>query len=100
VELVILDRVAIEIKRRIDVAVWAYAYEIKAAPLVDDATFDIEAAKVDASIRTGNTKLDDFFANEFVAFSGAWVHKHPDLKGLERVYQLKANVRRRWGGGQ
>lgn len=79
-----------ERKRRIDVAVWAYAYEIRNESLVDDATFDREARRlIDPTIDTGRPKLDAFFRAEFTPDTGMWVHKHPDKAGLERVYRLK-----------
>lgn len=85
------ERVAEEIKRRINVAVRAYAYEFKNTSLVSDADFDEECKKVDVSIRTGNPVLDEFFSTEFVDYSGVWVRRHPDLQGLERIYQIKRN---------
>ena len=42
--------VEVERKRRINLALWAYAYEVQDDPLVDDATFDREARLVDPSI--------------------------------------------------
>lgn len=83
-----MSRIAEEIKRRIKIAVWAYAYEVKNNPLVSDAVFDEEAKRIDPSIRTGRKILDDFFAKDFVNFSGMWVLKHPEMEGLERIYQI------------
>lgn len=80
-----------EIKRRIDVAVWAYAYECKNDSLVDDHTFDREALLINPMISTGRPKEDKFFREEFFPDSGVWVHKHPNIKGLERIYNIKKN---------
>lgn len=80
-----------ERRRRIRVAAWAYAYEVDAAPLVDDATYDAEAAIIDPFASTGNDVLDWFFLTEFQPHTGQWVHKHPELDKLRKlVKKLRA----------
>lgn len=78
-----------ERQRRINVAAWAYAYEVDSDPLVDDATFDRECRLVNLSISTGNKKLDAFFCKHFSPDTGMWVHMHPDKEGLRRVVKMK-----------
>ena len=68
----------IERRRRIRVAVWAYAYEVFDVSLVSDHRFDTECRLIDTSVLTGKPRLDQWFA----AHTGQWVHKHPDLKHL------------------
>ena len=68
-------------------SVWAYAYEFKADPLVEDSVFDFEASRVDPQVNTGNDVLDKFFREEFDPDTGMWIHKHPDLEGIKRVYE-------------
>lgn len=79
----------IETKRRIDVAVWAYAYEIKDDPLVDDFVFDSEALLVSLSVSTDRPEMDAWFRENFDPSTGMWVRNHPDLKGLHRIYLIK-----------
>lgn len=81
--------VEVERQRRINVAVWAYAYEVLNDSLVDDGTFDQQCLLVDLTIDTGNKTLDNFFRKHFTPDTGLWVHKHPDKEGLRRVYQIK-----------
>jgi len=81
--------VEIERKRRIDVAAWAYAYEVENNPIVDDATFDREAALIDPSVSTGHAVLDEFFRTEFGAHTGLWVHRHPEKHKLPRMCELR-----------
>lgn len=78
--------VEIERRRRIRLSLWAYAYEVKNNPLVSDDIFDKEAYKVDLSMDTGNKKMDGWFRNNFVPWSGQWILKHPELDKLERIY--------------
>ena len=78
-----------ERKRRIDVAVWAYAYEIENVSIVDDATFDREALLIRPEMSTGNGRLDRFFRAEFSPHTGQWVHRHPDKAGLKRIAAMK-----------
>ena len=83
-----------ERKRRIDIAAWAYAYEIDNDPLVDDATFDRECELVNLSIRTGNKKLDDYFCKHFQPHTGQWIHKHPNKSGIAHIVELKRKGKR------
>jgi hypothetical protein len=68
-----------ERKRRVRVAVWAYAYELLDDSIVDDATFDRECAQVDLSIDTGNKEMDQWFRTNFSPHTGQWIHFHPHL---------------------
>lgn len=78
-----------EVKRRIDIAVWAYAYEVMDAPLVDDSVFDLECMFVDLTVRTGNVVMDTFFEQEFNPSTGLWILKHPNIEGVKRIYKIK-----------
>ena len=78
----------IENRRRIMVAVWAYAYEYLATPLVSDAKFDEECLKVNLKQPTRNKAMDNWFKKNFIAYTGSWVHSHPDKQGLERIARL------------
>jgi len=80
--------VEIETRKRIRLAVAAYAYEIKADPIMSDSDFDNLANEIEPDVDTYNPELDDFFAHDFRPHTGAWVHKHPDLAGLERIYNM------------
>lgn len=79
------DQVSAERRRRIIVAAWAWAYEVENRPIVDDATYDREAALIRPEIDTGNAVLDAFFRTEFAPHTGAWVHQHPDKDKLPRI---------------
>ena len=81
-----------EIKNRIRLSVYAYAYEFMNDSLVDDAEFDRLSQEIDLTITTGNEEMDSFFAREFIADSGMWIRKHPNL---ERVKELYENFYRR-----
>lgn len=76
----------VERRRRILLSVWAYAYEIEDTSLVSDHVFDAEALKVDLSVSTGNTKLDNFFRREFDPSTGVWVHNHPEKTKLKQAF--------------
>lgn len=74
-----------EIRRRIRVAVWAYAYEALHESLVPDHVFDAECRKVDLSVSTSyegrdNSAIDAWFRKEFDPSTGCWIWKqHPGL---------------------
>jgi hypothetical protein len=71
---------------RIKVSVAAYAYEFESDSIISDAEFDRLCLEVDPSIKTGNTELDNFFSTEFDPSTGQWIHKHPQIKGISRIY--------------
>ena len=75
--------------RRINVTVWAYAYEVESNPLVDDATYDREALLIRPEMETGNTLLDEFFRSEFSPHTGMWVHRHPEKHKLPEMCQRR-----------
>lgn len=81
-------RIAEEIKRRITVAVAAYAYELYDVSLMTDADFDAECRLVDLNISTGNVKMDRWFRANFQPYTGSWVHRHPDTHGLHRIASM------------
>ena len=80
------SKVEKERRRRILLSLWAYAYEYAGEPIVSDAVFDEEAKKVDLSIDTGNVKMDKWFRNNFVDYSGSWIGKHPELNRIKEIY--------------
>jgi hypothetical protein len=81
--------IELEKKRRINVSLWAYAYEFLNESLVEDYIFDAECLLVKPEIETGSFIEDKFFKNEFTPSTGMWVRKHPDLTGLAFVYWIK-----------
>ena len=76
-----------EIKNRIRLSIFAYAYEFMNDSLVDDAEFDRLSQEIDLTINTGNEEMDSFFAREFIADSGMWIRKHPNLKRVKELYE-------------
>lgn len=79
--------VEIERRRRIRVALWAYAYEIANDELVPDAVFDREALLIDPKVPTGHRVLDRFFREKFASYTGQWVNEHPELHKLAALYR-------------
>jgi len=76
-----------EIKNRIRLSVYAYAYEFMDDSLVGDAEFDRLSQEIDLTIITGNEEMDSFFAREFIADSGMWIRRHPNLKRVNELYE-------------
>ncbi len=77
----------VEKRRRINVALWAYAYELMDDPIVDDGMFDMVCKQIDLKRATDNAKMDIWFIENFSSDTGQWIHAHPDLKGLGRIYR-------------
>lgn len=75
-----------EIRNRIRLAVAAYAYEVLNSPIMEDSEYDALSLEIEPWVKTGNAEMDVFFRDEFEADTGMWVHKHPDMMGLHRLY--------------
>ena len=76
-----------ERRLRIKLAVAAYAYEMKDHSIITDAEFDKMCTQVDVKVNTGNRKMDNFFKKEFDPSTGQWIHKHPELKAIAKLYE-------------
>ena len=76
-----------EIRNRIRLSVAAYAYEFKDDPIMPDDEFDILSKSIDTSVSTGHKKLDKFFKEHFEPDTGMWIRKHPDLHGIQYIYE-------------
>lgn len=81
------SEVEIERKRRINVSLWAYAYEVENDSLVSDEIYDSECLKINPEMGTGNRKMDTFFRKQFSSDTGLWIHKHPELNRIKEIYK-------------
>ena len=75
-----------EKKRRIQVVLWAYAYEIENDSLVSDFVFDATGLEIDLSIDTDDPEMDKWFREHFDPNTGMWVWKYPRLDRLKGTY--------------
>lgn len=75
----------IETKKRIKVALAAFAYEFLDDPIMPDGMFDELAYSIDLSVPTTNKKMDAWFVENFMPDTGQWVHKHPDKPRLAYI---------------
>jgi hypothetical protein len=83
---------AIEQRRlRVQVSLWAYAYELEDNPIVSDAVFDSTARCIKPEVTTGHPVLDQFFKEHFKAYTGSWIHMHPELEKVSAIYLVLEN---------
>lgn len=80
------DNVETERRNRIRLAVFAYAYEFENDPLISDGEYDELSKKININVKTGNDLLDKFFKKEFNEYTGSWIHKHPELDKIKKLY--------------
>lgn len=78
-----------ERRKRICVALWAYAYEIRSASMVSDARFDEVCQSIDLAQSTGHAVLDAWFAEHFQPHTGQWIHSHPELDKVAKLYERR-----------
>lgn len=76
-----------ETRKRIKLAVAAYAYEICNTSVLTDEQFDNLAKSVNLSISTARPDLDEWWRREFQADTGMWIHKHPELRRIGEIYE-------------
>jgi hypothetical protein len=77
--------VELETKRRIDVSLWAYAYEYLNHSVVDDYTYDRVSAEINPEVSTGNDTMDAFFRDKFEPYTGMWIYGHPEKPKLKHI---------------
>ena len=80
------SKIEVEVRRRIKLAVAAYAYEYENESILSDAVYDKESLLVNAKQKTGNSRLDRFFRNNFNPDTGQWIRKHPDIPQIKKIY--------------
>lgn len=76
-----------ERRNRILVAVAAFAYEMLSVSIMSDEAFDNLASEINPSRPTGRPDIDAFFRKHFNPHTGMWIHHHPDLAGVRRIYE-------------
>lgn len=76
-----------EVRRRIVIAVAAYAYEIKDTPILSDHSFDMIAQRINPRMGTCHPIIDEFFASRFSPMTGMWIHDHPELAKIADLYK-------------
>ena len=79
--------VEIERWKRIKLSIAAYAYEFENQPIMSDRRFDKIAEGIVRGMDTGNAILDRFFDQVFTPMTGMWIHKHPELGGIQQIYE-------------
>ncbi len=79
------DLIALEARRRLDLLIHSYAYEIMNFSLISDHQFDQDALLIDTSIVTG--VYDEWWRTKFSPHTGSWVWNYPDQDLLERLTQ-------------
>ena len=75
-----------EIRNRILISVYAYAYELCDDSLVSDYEYDRLAQEIDVNASTNNGRLDKFFKDNYVSYSGNWIKKHPEIEKIIEIY--------------
>ncbi len=78
--------IELEVRRRITVSVAAYAYEIMNDSIISDFAFDTLAEQINPKLGTCHPDLDIFFLTQFSPMTGMWIRQHPELEGIERIY--------------
>ena len=78
--------VEIERRNRIRLSVAAFAYEFENDSIMNDGDFDALAETIDVNMDTGNALMDTFFREQFSPHTGQWIHDHPELDKLKKLY--------------
>jgi hypothetical protein len=82
-----------ETRLRIQVAMWAYAYEVLNESLVDDHKFDQACCQVNLDQPTNRPDLDQWFKTCFHPHTGQWIHKHPELGRIAELTKATLQAR-------
>ncbi len=74
-------------KIRVQLAVWAFAYEVYSHSFVTDSQYDKQSLLVDLSIATDREDLDSWFKDNYSPYTGQWVLEHPEKDRLNTIVQ-------------
>lgn len=80
--------IELEVRRRIQISVAAYAYEFNSDPIMCDALFDFFAGRICKRMGTCHPLLDEFFLVHFSPMTGMWIHHHPELDRIKHLYTM------------
>lgn len=75
-----------ETRNRIRLSVAAFSYEYQSDSIMSDSEFDELSRRINPEVETGNEVMDRFFREQFEPDTGMWIRRHPDLRGLEIIY--------------
>lgn len=75
----------VEKRKRIFLAIAAYAYEVMNEPLLSDADYDALSASIDLNQSTGNEEADQWFRTNFDPSTGMWILQHPHQARLREL---------------
>lgn len=76
-----------EIRKRIQLSVATYAYEIASTTIMPDSLWDTMAQSIDPRMGTCHPLVDEFFAAQFSPMTGMWIHHHPELPKIKDAYE-------------
>jgi hypothetical protein len=79
------DIVCLETRRRIRVSLAAYTYEVMLHSIMSDHEYDELAKSIDLSIDTRRPDLDKWFRKYYKAYTGSWIHSHPEKTRLDQI---------------
>jgi len=79
------DSIDLETRKRIRVALAAYAYEVMQQPFMSDHDYDTLAMSIDLNINTRRPDLDKWFRQHFKPYTGSWIHAHPERHKLKNI---------------
>ena len=80
-----------EKRKRIRLALYAYAYEVHNNSLVSDSTYDLLSRSVNLDVSTDRPDLDLWFKNNYSKDTGMWIYNHPELHKIKSLYKRITN---------
>jgi hypothetical protein len=91
------NTVEVERRKRIKLAIAAYAYELESDSIMSDGDFDKLCLEIHPHMSTVEDhhdektikrykKLDKFWSKEFQPDTGQWIHKHPERELVKHIY--------------
>lgn len=75
--------ISLEVRKRIRLCIYAYAYEMLNESLINDSEYDRLSQEIDLSVNTNRPYLDAWFRNNFDPSTGMWIRSHPELNQIE-----------------
>lgn len=84
-----------EVFRRKQIAAVTFGVEIRGVALMLETDWDGIAQRIDTSLGTCHPVLDEFFRARFSPLTTSWIHEHPELDGIARMFDRYQTIMRR-----
>lgn len=84
-----------EVFRRKQIAAVTFGVEVRGVALMLESDWDGIAQRINTALGTCHPVIDEFFRARFSPLTTSWIHDHPDLGGVAKMFDRYQAIMRR-----